>query len=171
MTSHAMWCWCSCAIPPITSTGQCGPPVPSIPSHYTMGQAGWSHGIPCVPLHSHCPSSPTVPCRVSFRRGGGVPPPLGNFVPPLGDFNLPKLNSAHYMHPPQMSSDVFLPPLGLNEPLPGDRRDSPMESHVSHCTLPYPTVRPLLLYHGTSLRLGEIFDALYLSLPFSPPPP
>ena len=71
-------------------------------------------------------SSPFL-TRASFRGGegrGAFTPHLGNFVPPLWDFNPSKLNTAHYTHVPQTSSDVLLPPpplppLGifLTEPL------------------------------------------------------
>ena len=47
--------------------------------------------------------------RASFGWGGGDA--FGKFVPPLGDFNPSKLNNVHYMHaPPEMSSNVLLPP-------------------------------------------------------------
>ena len=46
-------------------------------------------------------------------RGGGHSPPIGKFVPPLGNFNPSKLNTAHYTHAPPPPSDVLLPPSPL----------------------------------------------------------
>ena len=95
------------------------PTLPPLTSHTRAGKA--SYKTTSISLSSFI-------IQGFIWGGGGHSSPLGNSVSPLGDFNLSKLNSAHYTHtpppppPPKCPPTCFCPPpplLGifLNEPL------------------------------------------------------
>ena len=76
----------------------------------TMGFADYGESGGKTQLLSGCGSH----CRSGLHLGGGgYLLPLGNSVPPLGDFNPSKSNTAHYTHaPPKRLPPCFCPPLG-----------------------------------------------------------
>ena len=152
-----------------------GPPYPTVrPIPQYHGTGGTIHGSPLSLLKgpiSHCPSYPTVP----WDRWDC---PWESTVPPEGPHIPLSVLSHSTMGQVGLSMGVHCPTWGPPYPtVPWDRWDCPWESTVppeghhiplsvlSHCTMgqvglsmgvhcptwgpPYPTVRPIPLYHGT----------------------